>query len=839
MSRLPARWALEAFVVVALALSATWYGRFAFLNSARLPDFYWLAPATMVASGQGFQNPVPVPGSALADFLTQRTSVLSFASVTPARVKDPDLIHDETRYLLLVIGYWWKVVGISWAALADVAAILHLLTVIGTYATLRLLLPLPFAAVGAWWVCTSTLPLSVVPHLRDYSKGSFILIALPLVILLALRAGSRRTLLALSAITGVVIGVGFGFRMDVAVMAPIAIGCIWFFCGRRPWTNLEEKVQATLVLTLALLISAGPILYKLSSGGSNAFHVILLGYAEDFDTSLGIEASVYGFLPFYNDKYLEAAIQAYGETAGGPPLELSSVEYDRVSRRLWLDIVRRFPADVFARMLAATSSVLNLIFTNPAPSFLSRPLPAQDSVVKVFLGLHQWNNWGGALGVSLVVVAFLVGLREGLLGVALLLALAGYPSLQFSTRHYFHLQVIPVLALLVLVRIAILAPFWIGRDARAWRSGEALNYSNRLRQSGPRLAAAMTILVLATMLPLEVLRAYQSRRVGSLILGFLQESHTKVDAEFLREKDDLWLARWPGVAGSVRGVRESAYYVLEFHSEGPSRPIAVGLRYRSPSFDTDFSRVLSVSSEPGVARLGFPVFGEVGQWEFEGVELGRNVMSRLIGIYRVSSRGPEGLPVDLRIPAGWSSRPLFQRLIAESRTSADPSVRPLLVVAGHHSQTEQVTGLDRLWSQAFLSVAGRVDVTHGKSVSIASTTIRMDGIVESESSYLVEFKPANLGIGAALVAQGRLEKGGVAIGLLKDNAWYAQAVVQQQGDFAVVVPVTDAGTYVPLVTNAMPPGDRHNRFLITRIDLVPADPLSHDDAGGGAREDRR
>ena len=316
-----------------------------------------MAPAVTVASGQGFTNPVPARNSAFHDFLTSRRATLDLRDAVPEGVSSPDQSQISEEYLLLAVGYWWKIVGIRWSAVGDVVGALHVLAVLGVYSTLRLFLPLLLSGAGALWMCTSTLQLSVAPHIRDYSKGAFILAAIPFVVALAVRARSRAAMLALAATVGVVIGLGIGFKMDVAVMAPIAIACIVLFRSRRPWTGLLEKGLAIAVLTFTVMLTAYPVTSRLVSGGSNAFHVALLGYADPFDDNLGITRSVYRYFPYYDDGYIASVVNARAEVSTGHAAPYTSPAYDRASTELWTGLLRHFPADAFVRLLGAANGV--------------------------------------------------------------------------------------------------------------------------------------------------------------------------------------------------------------------------------------------------------------------------------------------------------------------------------------------------------------------------------------------------------------------------------------------------------------------------------------------------
>ncbi len=651
MRRRP-RLLLEILVVFALAATAFWYGRFAFQNTTAPPDYFWMSPAITIATGQDFGDPAPAKNSALYEFLTGRRAELSVADAV-AQTSPAGQFDYSERYLFLAVGYWWKIAGIKWSGVAGVAATLHVMAVLGVYATLRLFTPLLFSLVGALWISTSSLQLMFVPHVRDYSKGAFFLAAIPLAIVLASRARSRTAMLATAVAAGTVIGIGLGFRQDLLIMLPITIACILLFRGERPWTDLSQKAQAIAALAITIGITAYPILSKFSTEGSNSYHVILLGYADSFDDGLGITRPAYRVQPYYDDGYIDVILRTRTETREGRWTSYGSLAYDRAGRQLWMEILRHFPADELTRILAACNSSLNLLFVNPPASIVTRPLPAESYAAATYTWLHRWNGWGLALGLMLIVVASLSAPRLGALTVFLLLALGGYPSLQFGDRHYFHLQAIPVFALLVVIWAGIVSPLWIQRHKWYWL---------------PFTVGAVAIALAATtVLPLGMLRLYQSRHVESLLSGFIAGSRTRVEPEFVKRPDTKWLLRWPDVAGrrSTLGALSSAYYLVELDANGLQEPPAIGLRFRSTPTATACLRVLSAPAERGIVRFGVETFSYPGH-EFEGVEVEDRAVRHVTGIYRMSEDGPAGIPLELRLPSDWRRGPLYQRLRLES-----------------------------------------------------------------------------------------------------------------------------------------------------------------------------
>lgn len=646
---------IEILVTFALAATAFWYGRVAFLDTISPPDYYWMSPAITIATGQAFGRPLAPKGTALYAFLTSKQREVSFADATTG-IEPPDQFDYSERYLFLAVGYWWKVAGIKWSGVAGVAGVLHALTALGMYAMLRIFTPLLFSLAGALWMTTANLQLGFVPHIRDYSKSGFVLLTIALIIVLAHRARSRAALLAAAAAAGAVIGVGLGFRRDIMVMAPIAVACIVLFRGARPWTNLSEKAQAIAALTLTLAMASYPIVAKFWSKGSSSFHQVLLGYADAFDDGLGIARPIYRVQPYYDDSYIIAVLSARTESKEGRWPPFASIEYDRAGRELWTGLLRHFPADAFARGLAACNTDLNLLFRNSASRLFTRPLPGESYTTSAYVWLHQWDGWGLALGVTLLVVASLAAPRLGALAAFLLISIGGYPALQFGNRHYFHLQAIPVFALLVVIWAAIESPRWF--RAHKWQ---------RLPITIGAVAIAM---LLATVLPMSILRAYQSRHVDGLLSGFVAGRRTRIEPELVQRPDAKVLLRWPDVTGrrSTIGPLAWAYYMVEFDASGAPEPPAIGLRFRTTPLATACFRVLSVPATTGVVRFGVETYSYPGH-EFEGFELEDRAVSRVKGIYRMAEDGPAGIPIELRLPPDWQQQRLYQRLLLEGAVS--------------------------------------------------------------------------------------------------------------------------------------------------------------------------
>lgn len=795
-------------------------GRSAFA-AAPTQGFYQseFGPAVMIAVGAGFVNPEPVVGGPLHGFLAGRLSTLEPAIPDAVRILAPDQFQNAHRYLLTTIGWWWRATGISWARLAEVAGAAHLLAVLSVFALLRLFVPLGPAALGALWFASSPLQLAYAPHLRDFAKGAFVLAVVPLLVGLVLRAKSHVAVASVAAAAGAMIGIGLGFKMDVAIMAPVTVACVVLFRGHRPWHGLGQKALAVAALVLALVVTSWPVVSRLSSGGSNAIHVVLLGYSDWFDTRLGIEPAPYSLTPFYSDSYLRNVLRIRAKEASGQDSPMPSVAYDAAAIDLWRQWIRHFPADVYTRLLAAVDGVLNLAFDNPGPAGNGPPWFLTRMLSGFYEWLGGWSGRGWLLGLGLVFAAGLGGPGRALFAAVLIMALAGYPSLQYDPRHYFHLQAIPIAIIVVLVSSLLAAPLAWFRRNQVETAGVAASRGGSLR--GAAMAAVLIVGGL-TVLPVASLRAYQSNHLTAVFETSLKGDRVALDVEFTPLGPDRWLARWPsvdGMASTIPGLK-TAYYLAEFRATEPHSAMAIGPSYAAAPDWAPCAVTRRLSSDQGVATFGFPVYSLEGESAFAGIEMGSEMRSRLIGIYRVPA-GPAGLPVEVRLGGNWQSHKLFQRLVREQYLGIDD------VGVGMSGVIErcgsQVPVIDALLNPALVPKQGDVATIYSPDIEVASDGLRVTATADASSAYLVRFKAQHFDVGDALVARVSMERGTVGIGLLTNGTLHQYAVSVQPGQSVVAIRATVAGSYEPLIASADPGWRSALRFTLDRLAIIRAD----------------
>jgi hypothetical protein len=781
---------LEAAVVIGILAAGVFAGSIGTRHVTNAPDFYQheFGPAVMVAAGRGFVNPAPPSGSPLAEFLAVRRATLDRSDAVNAPIRTLDQFQQATRYLMLVVGYWWRLSGISWPALAWLEALMYGLTVVACYAICRLCLPRMLAIVGAVFVAASPVHLSQAPYLRDYVKAPFILFAIPLTVATALSPMSPRRLAMCSAACGLVVGLGAGFRMDVVIMAPIFLVSVLCFRGTRPWTGLPEKALAAGVFLFALAVAAAPIVSRLSAGGSNAFHVILLGYSDPFHDGLGVRPSVYSVLPFYSDVYAWEVVSEHAARHQADTVQYLTPAYDAATRAYWMQIVRHFPADVAARALGASNAVLNLPFNQPRTG-------------GAFDVLSVLNGWGAVFGAVLVGVAWVQRARFGMFAAWLVLVLTAYSSLQFEERHFFHLEIVSVVALLLTLRVVV---------------------RTRLPSRGQVRTFVLVIVGLGAAggVVLGVLRAYQSAHVASLIDGYIDAPRQRVEPTFTETSYGTWQMRWDDVAHRARPPAAD-YYVVEF--DGPSGDNESWLSLRYQDVAPDYSRISTWWSGRGIVRLFIPAYGTPPR-AFEGIELSAGLKDRLRGVSRIDS--PERVPLllTLRLPDQWRHTRLYQTFRIEHPHEADTV--PVVGDPAGAAQSRMVW-LDRFDSTSTRPSPATVQTSYSPAARVVEGRVEMDGVARDQSTYLLGFKPIEVRGPAALLVKGHLEHGGLTFGVLDGVHWYRQAVARDRGDFVAVIQIPESGTYTPLITNGALRNGERTSFVLSRFGIVSAESRSN------------
>jgi len=638
------------WVAVLVVVAGWWGGRYVqrWRDDGRPQLFYqeYFEPALMIACGRGFDSGVTL-APPVADFVQQRTDAFDCSRLPPAhdfQHRPPEVVYQYAWfYLMWMVGLFWKVFGVSWSGLVPLFASLFALVVLLAYLTFRLTVP-PWAALpAAAPLIFSTLHLQNLPHLRDYAKAPLVLTLFLIMFLIVKRATTPARLVAMSALYGLVLGVGYGFRTDLlANILPFIVAVIAFVPGFRV-KDLAVKAGA-LVLAAAIFVSVSwPVIWYIRKQGGCQWHVMLLGLEYNYNDNLGVTPSYYQWITRYSDEYLLMSVNSYlVRVEGAKPVPFCTPAYDAASGRYLARIASTFPADFLTRAYASILRVTDL------PFHLWGVGP--DTTLERSRIGHMLVDVVGTARIAVILTVLMLGAmswRIGLFAVFVVLYVASYPMLQFSHRHFFHLEFLGwwgiafvfCQAVRLIRRIRSTAPVpWPDPPAVMFRRGAAV-------------ALAVTVAVL---LPLPIVRAYHDRSVSALTEAIMASPRTPLAVTPGASPSEIRVD--PGDAGG--DPTATVYLDVQIDLAACPEGVPLEVRYDPSNPFQDFS--IAIPPQPRgaiVERYLTPVFRG-----FQGLSVGTAPASCVRRVDRLTS--VKGIPLlpTYTLPANWRDMPPHQQV---------------------------------------------------------------------------------------------------------------------------------------------------------------------------------
>ncbi|HVZ23107.1 MAG TPA: hypothetical protein VG871_18670 [Vicinamibacterales bacterium] len=779
-------------------------GRYMAAYQEPAPEDQEFAPAVTSACGRGFVNPTAaIP--ALQAFLHRQTPSFDCArlpaELSPAPLDLPQRLY---RYLMDAVALQWRWSGVSWRSLAPLFGVLFGLTLCVLYGLFRIAGGPLAGVIGVVALGVSAHHLAYLPQLRDYAKAPFILCLILIAAHLAMPPFNRTRSLALSALFGLVLGVGLGFRNDLLINVPPFLGVVLLLTPVRWRDELQLKGACIGVAAAVFVAAAWPILMAYGVG-SNTGHVAVLGLTSAFDEPLGVTRPIYDLGSHYLDGYAAVVIATHDYLKTGRFVEYLSPSYDAAALRLIGDVVRHWPGDIVTRGLSSVLEVLVFPFTvgqwthavppGVSSAWAQHVYDWQGSVLRHFAGL-------GPVCAALAILV--VGSRSVRAGLGLLLAVlyyCGYPAVQFDIRHFFHLEFVAWWALIFVVALAGRSA-WQLVSERRWPRIPAAALKNALVTAA---AAALVVL-----LPTAVLRAYQQRHVTSLFERYLDLHRTPLairrsitPAGTFVAVDGVWNDRRPGQPVSV------GYLVAAFGAEGCSAAdVPLTVKYDAKASDNDYSYLSRVAITPDGETLKFvPVYATEAS-RFAGFVMPSGYERCLKSVARIDDPGQVPVVLDLTLAPRWRTSTLYQRL-SHWESDADAGTTTLRVVPG-----DLVEALDSRVIAA--PQADRI----APGIAVNSTThswFTPEPLRVPESHRLwLQFPAQPLDGGSVLRVRGVLRRGGLRIGTTQNDRVIDSRAVTSPGAFTVLVGVPSAGAYGVRITDESAPEWRREPASLLR-----------------------
>jgi len=607
------------FLVLGSCSIGAWY--YAKYNTEHMRMFTRrMEPAVMFALGKGFVCPGKIP--AVEGFVYDgKPDHVEYDDIPEDFSGKPlTLEHRINLYLLWSIALCWRLFGVSWEGLAPLIGMFCGLFIFLVYCLFRFFSRKSVAAAGALLVLFAPAHMAVLSMPRDYAKGPFILAALLILGVLLMRPAGLRKLAGLSAVLGLVIGVGYGFRQDIYVMVFIAPVLLLFFLPgafREQWL---ARLAAVAVMTAVFLVTAWPILQARGAEGNTTMHHVLGGVFRYNEEMMGVGGAPY---ILHNEEMMaDPWIYVYNETfyhlglGKDDPLPYLSTAYDVAGRAYMRAILAEFPADMLTRGYASLWRILQ-----DAPWLVNGPSRTGYDVRNAFVE-RLARFYGKAAGIwhymapwAALVVFLGIALKNMRIAVAmglLTLYLGMYPSIQFQARHVFHLVILPIgLALIVMEGML--------RGIKSWRGGGGVSEGMKADQSFRSRAYHIVIVGLLgaflLLVPLWGLRFYQTLRItrqfeqcaSSLITpvpGVTEEAYSS-GQRILHL--DTPLPEKPEAPPQSRWYCVTEYLVLDFTGQG-ALPETITMNTEHGFDSTIHVRSFTGERSEGPARIFFPVY---------------------------------------------------------------------------------------------------------------------------------------------------------------------------------------------------------------------------------------
>jgi len=638
------RWLAVALTILATLLAIAALRSY---RAAGVPQSFYqqnFAPAVMIACGRGFVMPeMTVP---LQAFLQLREDTFDCASLPSTLQVSSVEWNAGWVYLYRTSGLLWRMTGVSWSALDWLVAVMCGVTAAALYGIFRLAARPWIAALVVLMVIASPGNLMHLLSLRDYSKAPFALAATLMLALLVVARRGVLSMIALAAAAGAVIGVGWGFRGDLVILAPFGILVLLTL----PPAPFRQRLIATAAMLVALVATAFPVVAGMAESGCQ-FHLALLGLTTPLVNALGMAPAPYQFSDHFLDASVSVRVSDFSQRVLGVPAGvLCSPSYESAAGQLYFSLAAIFPSDLVAHAYGSVLSILrdgiDLGLNSQAP----RPFAATAWIAALFEGGRWLLGAVSRIGPLLFLGAVgAIWVREKRLAVAFAvftLFLAGYPAIEFEERHWFHLRFLPWLSLLV-----IAGSGFVSWSSQQWRQA--------------MFAAAMLLVVLAA--PLIVLRWVQSQSVRELIAAYQSAASQPLAVQ---HQPDFVKVTWPIDATVAADGFSADLLAVTFDAAACDgvAPIAITARYESESSSHDFSTSMHIERPIGERqqRLFVPVFRVAERdrvlGRFSGFSVSGAPSTCIASVDRIVDRQSPPVWLQVQVPADLASAGLYHSI---------------------------------------------------------------------------------------------------------------------------------------------------------------------------------
>lgn len=644
----------NVLISLILALTAYHYASLYQKDTKIIPQWYqsYATPYIMAYCGQGFVLP-KIKNKELINFLDQKadsitceTALRNSGGIVPRNeyVSNEYPVSIGSMYLGEAIVLLWKFEGkISWTSTAKLGLLLFAATIVASYWFFILFFHQLMALLGSLLFMSSTMHLSNFPHLRDYGKAPFFVTSFLLLVYIYKNKDDYGKSIWLTIILGIVSGVGYGFRVDLAIFLPAAY--LIFLISHLQLINFKTNdlkvilktiakwISLCLIMTLVFKLITLPITSKINFDGKDfspkapLYHVTLLGLTPlDTDTNkeILIENGYLELLASYNDIYLAAKIDSSSLHHYKKETKFLNDSYAKSAFDFLIAVLVNFPDTLLKRGIKSAFTIIKLPYESA-----NRFLPTSSRLV------HEANAYAIKFftivkNINPIIIFSIAGLLVSIFYSQQILVISifsyifflSYPAIQFNIRHYFQMEILAILTLLFIIREVLYRVFLLPTFIRKRTFFE--NFSKFKLKEALTSFSIFSMVVAIVLIPLK---QYQHNKLKSLVEeNFLKAKTEKLKAVVLTNNLDTTLNL------NLKFSQNFEYIVVEFKnthscSTGMSK---LKINYKEPEKYFERSPEINFAK---LSKIYYPVYPN----NFLGLKINSKVAHCIDNISRINT----------------------------------------------------------------------------------------------------------------------------------------------------------------------------------------------------------
>lgn len=490
------------------------------------------------------------PGSELDNFMNRGSrGERAFFSITNEEAKAPSYSKDYlseigSTAIPYMVALWWKMIGYpDWSTIYVLFAILYGLTIVSAYFALRQVTGvIPAVFMGLLAGAYPSMMHQFIFRFRDGARAGLCFIAIAILLYLLKRGLNWKGTVVCSFFLFVICSLFYMFRNDFIVFIPFIAIVTVFFHG-EVLSDFKKKALILASIVIGLIMATAILPREKTVHGFG--HVLYVGLADrpfmdDLRFSSGNYTKAIPFSDIFG--FMIASSKAYRDR-GEVNLPPFSEEYDKEIKKELYSLIEIYPYDF-----------LRLAWSSCIQSFRTGYIYSERILEHIGASPGYWIFQEKARGFYSRIPCWLYAVFFLITGLLLLggrfyadiflclafMCMSGCYLLQFDIRHFFFLQIVPLLACgFVINRLIRIVSLFVKNRKRLWKRC-LFNRKDFL------IHCAVTAgLVLLSICIMQTSKLIQEKHIKREIAGF--DTAKKEEVKFACEQTSSLINALPAV----------------------------------------------------------------------------------------------------------------------------------------------------------------------------------------------------------------------------------------------------------------------------------------------------